>query len=261
MSQAVYIGIDRGGTWVRFCGLDARLKPVFAERYPSPLIKQFPALIINVLDKFAVPCSASCVIATTRAWTYRWKCGFLRSALKGRLAHVEVLPDMEASLRAALGGKPGIAVLAGTGSVVFGADGKRLVKAGGLGPELGDEGSAYHAARIYKIIKTGKPAAFRRENVAAIASGARTVLSKAKAGDEAALAAVMLGAMKLARQAQSAAAELKLKPPLNATYDGSMMKDDFFRAIVFRALKHPLRVFGPQDTALWCAERAHKLWK
>ncbi|MFA5161664.1 MAG: hypothetical protein WC421_05415 [Elusimicrobiales bacterium] len=261
MSQAVYIGIDRGGTWVRFRGLDARLKTVFSERRPSPLIKRFPGLITEALDSFNVPRSASCVIATTRAWTYRWKRGFLRSALKGRLAHVEVLPDMEASLRAALGGRPGIAVLAGTGSVVFGTDGKRFVKTGGLGPELGDEGSAYHAAKVYKIIKTGRMPPFRRENVAAVASGAKSVLAKAGAGDRAALAAVMLGAVKLGLQAQAAARGLKLKPPVAVTYDGSMMKNDFFRAAVFGMIGCPLRVYGPQDTALWCARQAHELWK
>lgn len=56
--------------------------------------------------------------------------------------------DMVIAHAGALGGRPGVLALAGTGSVVLGigADGKRI-KVGGWGPVYGDEGSAYDIAQ------------------------------------------------------------------------------------------------------------------
>ncbi|HYF93812.1 MAG TPA: BadF/BadG/BcrA/BcrD ATPase family protein [Symbiobacteriaceae bacterium] len=53
-----------------------------------------------------------------------------------------------AALAGATGGKPGVVVIAGTGSVAFGEDayGHRK-RAGGYGPLLGDEGSGYDIGR------------------------------------------------------------------------------------------------------------------
>jgi len=75
--------------------------------------------------------------------------GFLRSLITG---------DMVIAHAGALGGRPGVLALAGTGSCVLGigAGGER-VKVGGWGPVYGDEGSAYRigqtalrvAARAY----------------------------------------------------------------------------------------------------------------
>ncbi|MDD2773684.1 MAG: hypothetical protein PHP45_08300 [Elusimicrobiales bacterium] len=271
-NSAVFIGIDRGGTWVRFCGLDARLRRVFSERHPSPLIEDFPALIRKVLDEKNVPRSARCLAATKGAWTEPRHKDFIRKALKNRLAHVGVISDMEASLKAALAGKPGIAVLAGTGAVVFGMNAKgETLKSGGLGPQHGDEGSAYNVASVHNIILTGKTAPFDRAKVSKTASGARNVLSLAKFGDTMALSAVTLGRIKLAGEAARAVRGLGLKSPLRAAYDGSMMKDDFYRAEVFALLKiytgirKILPVAAP-DSAPWCAHAAAgtkglQLWK
>src|ERR671922_279575 len=45
-------------------------------------------------------------------------------------------------------GRPGALLLAGTGSIVLGRDARgRLVRAGGLGPLIGDEGSAFWLGR------------------------------------------------------------------------------------------------------------------
>ena len=54
----------------------------------------------------------------------------------------------EAAYRGALGDAPGILLLAGTGSIALGRDGRgRWARAGGLGPLLGDEGSAFWIGR------------------------------------------------------------------------------------------------------------------
>ena len=67
--------------------------------------------------------------------------------MKGIRAY-EVLGDHEIALEGALGGRSGLAVIAGTGSICFGkkADGS-IIRAGGWGHIIGDEGSAYALAR------------------------------------------------------------------------------------------------------------------
>jgi N-acetylglucosamine kinase-like BadF-type ATPase len=63
-------------------------------------------------------------------------------------AHVQVCTDLEIALDAGLGDGPGIVIVAGTGSAALGRgpDG-RLVRAGGDGPWVGDEGSAFDIGR------------------------------------------------------------------------------------------------------------------
>ena len=56
---------------------------------------------------------------------------------------VRVTGDGDAGQRGAFLGGPGVVVMAGTGSNAVGRDGDRLVRAGGHGFLLGDEGSAY----------------------------------------------------------------------------------------------------------------------
>lgn len=53
-----------------------------------------------------------------------------------------------AALAGATDGKPGIVIMADTGSIAFGEDGRgQRARAGGYGPLLGDEGSGYDIAR------------------------------------------------------------------------------------------------------------------
>jgi glucosamine kinase len=57
---------------------------------------------------------------------------------------VEVVGDMEIALAAAFGKRPGVIVIAGTGSIVFGRDAEgKVVRAGGWGFAISDEGSAH----------------------------------------------------------------------------------------------------------------------
>lgn len=57
---------------------------------------------------------------------------------------IEVIGDMEVALESAFGGGPGIVVIAGTGSIVFGRNDRgETARAGGWGRILCDEGSAH----------------------------------------------------------------------------------------------------------------------
>jgi N-acetylglucosamine kinase len=60
---------------------------------------------------------------------------------------VHLTGDGETAWFGAFGGRPGIAVFAGTGSGATGSDGRRWVRAGGHGFLLGDEGGAYWIGR------------------------------------------------------------------------------------------------------------------
>ncbi len=55
--------------------------------------------------------------------------------------------DVEAAFVGAFAGGPGVLLLAGTGSMVWGSDGTRQVRTGGWGEGFGDEGSAYWIGR------------------------------------------------------------------------------------------------------------------
>jgi len=63
-------------------------------------------------------------------------------------ARLEVVADGRIALAGALGGEPGVLVIAGTGSVAFGVDQTgQTLRAGGWGYLLGDEGSGYDVGR------------------------------------------------------------------------------------------------------------------
>jgi len=63
-------------------------------------------------------------------------------------AAVHVTTDLEIALEAAFGSGEGIILLAGTGSAAFGRDGGgRTARAGGRGPWVSDEGSAFDIGR------------------------------------------------------------------------------------------------------------------
>ncbi|MFB3095119.1 MAG: N-acetylglucosamine kinase, partial [Candidatus Acidiferrales bacterium] len=70
-----------------------------------------------------------------------------------------VLGDMEVALEAAVGGGCGVVLLAGTGSIAYGRNGKgEVARAGGEGPARGDEGSGYAIGRaaVEAVLRAGK---------------------------------------------------------------------------------------------------------
>lgn len=73
----------------------------------------------------------------------------LEAALKARFpgCGVRVEGDAILALYALTGGRDGILVIAGTGSIAYGKLGGRHLKIGGWGNVLGDEGSGYYIAR------------------------------------------------------------------------------------------------------------------
>jgi N-acetylglucosamine kinase-like BadF-type ATPase len=71
---------------------------------------------------------------------------FLAQEFAGATA--QVVPDYEIALEAAVGSGPGVVVIAGTGSVAYGRNAAgETARAGGYGPWIGDEGSAFEIGR------------------------------------------------------------------------------------------------------------------
>jgi N-acetylglucosamine kinase len=63
-------------------------------------------------------------------------------------ALTQVATDYEVALESAVGSAPGVILIAGTGSVAYGRnDAGETARAGGYGPLLGDEGSAFEIGR------------------------------------------------------------------------------------------------------------------
>lgn len=74
----------------------------------------------------------------------------MKDALGHALAldNLHLVTDARAALEGALDGRPGVVIIAGTGSIAMGvnADGEQA-RSGGWGPTFGDEGSGYDIAR------------------------------------------------------------------------------------------------------------------
>jgi glucosamine kinase len=74
------------------------------------------------------------------------------------LADIEVVGDAEIALEAAFGASPGVIVIAGTGSIAYGRDAaSRIVRAGGWGFAISDEGSGHWIGRraISAVVNAG----------------------------------------------------------------------------------------------------------
>ncbi len=207
---------------------------------------------------------ASLVVAARGVWTAAERSG-LRRRLRPLAGRVEVISDAEAALLGALGGRPGVLILAGTGSIVLGRDGRgRLARAGGLGPLLGDEGSSFWLGREWlrrrpDAARIARGLGRRPDAVARIAAGAPAVLARARRGDRRARAIVAAGQHHLATQAASVIRRLRLASPVLVSWSGGLMADEGYRAGVRRALSRRARCRWqpPQaDPALAAARRA-----
>jgi glucosamine kinase len=165
----------------------------------------------------------------------------LADALRAHFAGCAVVVEHDAriALRAALPDGDGVVVIAGTGSIAYGERGERIARRGGLGPLLGDEGSAYWIGRaaVRRLARAyderARLDAFARATAVAfatpsraalvarargvpateIAALARTVSAYAARGDAAAVAIVEAAARLLAALGADVAAALGLAAP------------------------------------------------
>jgi N-acetylglucosamine kinase-like BadF-type ATPase len=186
---------------------------------------------------------AALVLAARGVWTPGEQRTLARR-LRPLARRVRVLSDAQAAFLGALGRGPGVLVLAGTGSIVIGRDARgRWARAGGLGPLLGDEGSAFWLGQqwlrattrgedlqpVRRLLASGDP-------VARVAALAPRVVRRARAGDRRARAIVHAAQTHLAAQARAVVRQLRLAPPVAVSWAGSVLADEWVRAGLMRAL-------------------------
>ncbi len=184
------------------------------------------------------------VVASRGVWTAAERARQTRR-VRALARRVRVISDAEAAYSGALGERAGVLLVAGTGSMALARDARgRWARAGGLGPLLGDEGSAFWVGREWlraAMRDTGFAMARRilgsPDPVARIAALAPGVLRRARSGSREARAIVARSQDALANLLVTAARELRLPAPVMVSWAGGLLDNQHFRAGVWRAAR------------------------
>jgi N-acetylglucosamine kinase-like BadF-type ATPase len=249
-TRPLAVGVDLGGTWIRAMVLDDGRVTRRTRRVGR--VPEFGTILRRILP--ARRRIGSLVVAARGVWTVSER-ATVRRRLRRLADRVQVISDAEAALLGALGDSPGLLVLAGTGSIVLGRDDRgRLARAGGLGPLLGDEGSAFWLGREWlrlgaRAPRTVRALARRPDAVTRIAALAPSVLARARRGDRLARGIVAAGQEHLAALAAGVARRLRLPAPVLVSWSGGLLDDRWYQAGLRRAL-------GRRVRCRWQAPRA-----
>jgi glucosamine kinase len=286
------VGIDGGGTRTTLAIADAGGREIVRRSGPSGLVDpRRPSatadLLVSLVREAALaagfegPALALCAgLAGVGNRTER-EIVERTLARSGVAGHVAVRSDGETALIGALGGRPGLLLIAGTGSVAYGraVDG-RVERCGGWGMMLGDEGSGFAIARaglhaallsvdgrgpatrllpvLLEVLGLAVPDAvppwFARAEKAEVASLAVHVIRTADEGDRAALDVVAAAARDLAAHADALVWRLGpwLETPTLALH-GGVATDPIFSRHLRAALElrpEALRVIDAEADAV-----------
>lgn len=264
---ATAVGIDLGGTWVRALALALDGRRLRSFRGRAPDLEGLPQFLRSLWRRWDLAPArvAGLVVASRGVWTAS-ETRRQERRLRSLAPKVQVLADVKAAYLGALGDAPGLLVLAGTGSIVLGrGPGGRWLRRGGLGPLLGDEGSAFWIGRewLKRAARRDDLAALRRlarapNAPARIAAVAAKVLRRARSGDRFARRIVAEAQQQLVRQAAEAARALGLSPPIRVSWAGGLLEDSTFRAGLWWAMRRSglsVRPTPPQATPVFAATR------
>lgn len=155
-----FLGVDGGGTKTHALLMD-RKQQVIGEGTagPSnPLRVGVETAVSNILKAVNQACDNAVISRADIVSGTLGLAGVRRSDMKqrvrasfqeqSRIKHINVLTDAEIALFATTLGKPGVVVIAGTGSVCLGMSGEdKYAMSGGWGPLAGDEGGGAGIAR------------------------------------------------------------------------------------------------------------------
>jgi glucosamine kinase len=158
-SRNTVVGIDGGGTKTEAVIMDENYR-LLGEGVAGPSnplrvgIVKAAAAVREAIDK---ACQAAQVQRTDIQAAEVGLAGARREELRSRMrealsntgiAQIEVVSDADIALYGATDGEPGVVVIAGTGSVCCGINGRgKQMCAGGWGPIVGDEGGGSWIAR------------------------------------------------------------------------------------------------------------------
>jgi N-acetylglucosamine kinase-like BadF-type ATPase len=151
VSEQSFVGVDAGGTRTRLVladhqgGLHASVEggPGDYQRLGAAGVGALITELLQRLQPELVPTVLCAGVAGAgRAPEQQALCGELES--RQVAAQILVVSDARAALEGAHGGMAGLVCIAGTGSMVLGRNAAgEEARAGGWGPVLGDQGSAY----------------------------------------------------------------------------------------------------------------------
>lgn len=266
-ARAVWaVGCDLGGTTLRVLARDAT-GHMCRLHAPAVPLAALPARLRAALRGWAIrPDQVGVLVVASRGvWTPAERRA-ATARLRGLGRRVRVVSDVEAARDGAFGDRPGILLLAGTGSIALGRDRRgKLGRAGGLGPLLGDEGSAFWIGRAWlPIARRGagtlalRRLALRPDAVARVAALAPAALRAARGGHPIAQAIIVGAHVALAELVAELAGRLRLRPPIPVSWAGGLLEDPRFRAGVWLAARNAglrLAPTPPRGTALDAALR------
>ena len=217
-----------------------------AVKRPSPGLGGLPLFLTRLWRTWALERGdvETLVVASRGVWTnaerrrQRWR-------LRALAGQIKVISDVEAAYLGALDGGAGVLLLAGTGSMALGRDARgRWVRAGGWGPLLGDEGSAFWIGRgwLRATMGTTGVAQARRvlnsdDPVGRIAALAPGVLRRARRRSRQARLIVARSQEALADLLVRTSRQLRLGSPVTVSWSGGLIEDPRFQAGVWRAAR------------------------
>jgi N-acetylglucosamine kinase-like BadF-type ATPase len=155
MADGLLIGVDAGGTSTKALALDLKTGEQRTGRTeganwtvhgPALCAERLAAAVTEAAARRAIQSLALCIAGfyppDHAEAAYAWA-----RAQWPEVPHLTIQPDVHAAWAGAFGGEPGIVVISGTGSIVYGRNAAgEEARAGGWGPLFGDEGSAYNVA-------------------------------------------------------------------------------------------------------------------
>jgi hypothetical protein len=271
-SRIVKVGVDLGGTWIRLKAADESGRQVRALRAPVIPRDALPRFLKRIFQHWRAR-PKRLAVASRGVWTLVERRALARS-LRGLADRILVMSDVEAAWLAAFNKRTeirglrtdrknilsklspqhsvpstsvGIIVIAGTGSVVYGRDAcGHVARAGGLGPLLGDEGSAFWISREWlkrqRSSRAGQAlfqeARAAHTTVRRIAAYAPGVIRRARNGQRTARDVIHLAQRHLAALVLQTVRSLHWKgSTIPISTAGSVLENRWFQNGFWRALR------------------------
>jgi len=179
-------------------------------------------------------------------WTRKQRLSWA-SRLQKLSKWVKVQSDIELAYELIFGKKPGIVVNAGTGSIAYGQKAKgRWARAGGMGPTIGDQGSAFWIGKEYTKRKNRSSRKRMIINVYSIKPQQITKVAKVgfdlvrkfpKIKNRMAILIIREALHHLSLLVQNVQAQLKIKQPVSVGLVGGLFENEKFRRRFILAMK------------------------
>jgi glucosamine kinase len=272
---AIVAGIDGGGTKTTLALADSGGRELLRTVGPAGLVdprdptataQMLAELVRGALAEAGVAARPAALVAGLAGVGNERERRLVESALaaSGVAERVSITTDGAIALDGALGGGPGILMVAGTGSVAYGrGEDGRVERCGGWGMIVGDEGSAWSVGRLglaaalraadgrgpptrllgrfLELLELederGIPPWAGRAEKADVAALAKHVAETAEEGDAVALQLLEREARELACHAVALARRLEpWSGAVPVVFHGGMMQSEFYAELVQSAL-------------------------